>query len=66
MAAQVVVCWKDKRSGDTGRGINPMPWARGERLVANLNKNFPGFEHWLEPAEKGGSDVPRRSTETKS
>lgn len=56
MPAMGVVCWRNKRSGETGRGINPTPWPRGEKLVENLNRNFPGFEHWLEPAEKG--DMP--------
>jgi hypothetical protein len=50
MAALAVVCWRDKTTGATGKGINPTPWLRGERLVENLNRNFPGFEHWLEPA----------------
>ena len=50
-AAMCVVCWRDKKTGGSGKGVNPVPRPRGEKLAANLNRNFPGFEHWLEPAE---------------
>lgn len=55
MAALAVVCWRNKATGDQGKGDHSMPRERGERLVENLNRLHPGFEHWLEPAEKEGT-----------
>ena len=44
------VCWLDKSTGREGRGEVIDGHARARRLINEMNREYPGFHHWLEAA----------------
>ena len=46
----LVVHWRSKATGETGHG-QPLPAEIAWANVTRLNKIWPDFHHWTEPAE---------------
>lgn len=47
MSAKYVIRWKSKVNGRAGRGTKEFNREEGERLVAELNTEYPDIEHEL-------------------
>jgi hypothetical protein len=52
LAAKSRIAWRNKASGRSGTGPRVFAQAEALALVAELNREYPGFEHWAVPAEK--------------
>ena len=47
MSAKYVTRWKSKVNGRAGRGTKEFSREHGDRLVAELNREYPDIEHEL-------------------
>ena len=64
MSAKFVIRWKSKVNGRAGRGTKEFRKDEGERLVAELNEEYPDIEHELIPAPPPGAEPPASSEES--
>ena len=49
-----IICYKDLKTGVTGKGKFKYQKKVAEEAVRVFNKQVAGFEHWIEPVGKEG------------
>ncbi len=58
MNKNYVIQWKSKVNGRTGRGTKLFERGEAERLVAELNREYPQIDHDILEIETGPAEVP--------
>jgi hypothetical protein len=66
MSAKYVIRWTSKVNGRAGRGTREFSREEGERLVAELNAEYPDIEHELVVAPPPRTESSGQSEETES
>ena len=68
MSAKFVIRWKSKVNGRAGRGTKEFRKDEGERLIAELNEEYPDIEHELiaAPPPAAQPEPPASSEESDS
>jgi hypothetical protein len=68
MSAKYVIRWKSKVNGRAGRGTKEFSREEGQRLVGELNEEYPDIQHELivpppPQPEQGSETAPESETE---
>ncbi len=65
MSEKYVIQWKSKVNGRAGRGTKLFDRPEAERLIQELNTEYPGIEHELAVPQPASSEEPAEETKAR-